>query len=386
MTAADLILQKALVGSKINSTEWSRIQAGLRDRAFFSATVEDVRLLHTMREAVAQVASQKLDPSEARLTIRKALDTIGYSAPEGKEGSLRDLRTKARLDLIIKTNRDQAHGFLQYKQFTTKSALEEFPASRLVRVKSRRVPRDWHARWNSAAAAVAYDGVLRARDMVALKTSPIWTAISRFGHPYPPFDFNSGMGVENVSISEAISIGLVKKDDPPQKVPDIGFNDALGAEIPNLRNDSLCADILHQKFGDQISIENSKVNWQGNLIQDVLEGRIKRARLGKGFNGQNLSLSHQFLVEHGSKHLNPEEPGEHLTKQEFELLPSLWRNPDRILPTRDPNRFELDLDTLDGGYILAIIDRRDGLKSIQKKLSGREHHLNFSLGASKGLR
>jgi hypothetical protein len=30
--------------------------------------------------------------------------------------------------------------------------------------------------------------------MIARKDSPIWEALSRFGTPYPPFDFNSGCG------------------------------------------------------------------------------------------------------------------------------------------------------------------------------------------------
>ena len=50
-------------------------------------------------------------------------------------------------------------------------------------------------------------------------------------------------------------------------------------------------------------------------------------------------------------------------------LPTLWRKPDRILKTRDPNRTQLELDTLDGESIVAIVDRRNGLKSIQKRNS-----------------
>ena len=61
------------------------------------------------------------------------------------------------------------------------------------------------------------------------------------------------------------------------------------------------------------------------------------------------------------------EPYDHLVPEEFELLPTLWRSPDRVLPTRDPNRVQAELDTLDGGKLMAIIDCRDGLKSIQKR-------------------
>lgn len=97
--------------------------------------------------------------------------------------------------------------------------------------------------------------------------------------------------------------------------------------------------------------------------------RSKRVSLGEGYDGSNISLSHQFLAEHGMKHLDPREPYAHLTEAELELLPTLWRSPDRVVATRDPNRTQLELDTIDGGCILAIVDRRNGFKSIQKRTS-----------------
>lgn len=369
MTAADLILKKALAASDIGSREWSYIHAGLRDRAFFVSRVEDVRILSETQRLVSAVTRQNLDPSVFRREMRKALEAAGWTPKPGEEGTIKDLFTKRRLDLIYRTNRDQARGFVQYKMFTTKAALEEFPAQRLVRVQHRNQPRDWDAKWMSAAQSVGWEGVFRGSDKVALKTSPIWTEISRFGHPYPPFDFGSGMGVENVSMDECVKMGFIKPDDPPQKVPEVHFNDGLAESIPDLRNDSLCGRILHRDFGDQIVIENSKVKWQGNLIKDVLSGKVKKAKLGRGYNGENLSLSHQFFVEHGSKHLDPNEPYEHLVPGEFELLPTLWRSPSRVLPTRDPNRTQLELDTLDGGSIVAIVDKRNGFKSVQKRIS-----------------
>ena len=42
-----------------------------------------------------------------------------------------------------------------------------------------------------------------------LLTSPIWRKLSRFDLDYPPFDFNSGMGVDPVDYEEARRHGLV---------------------------------------------------------------------------------------------------------------------------------------------------------------------------------
>ena len=129
------------------------------------------------------------------------------------------------------------------------------------------------------------------------------------------------------------------------------------------------------------------MKWKGELIQGVLGGTERRAEFGvasrafldtaasggvdpetvKAFEGRKISLSHQFFREHGGKHLDPNEPYDHLVPAEFELLPWLWRSPSRVRPTRDPNRVQAELDTLDGGWLLAIIDCRSGLKSVQKR-------------------
>jgi hypothetical protein len=230
---------------------------------------------------------------------------------------------------------------------------------------------------------------------VALKLSPIWAQLSRFGTPYPPFDFNSGMDVEDVGRRKARELGLLEDGEtgPSAESPDRtppappSFNANLQATVPTMRGDSPEAEWLRAKFGDQIDIRNGAVKWKGELIRGVLGGTERRAEFGvasrafldaaasggvdpetvKAFEGRKISLSHQFFREHGGKHLDPDEPYDHLVPAEFELLPWLWRSPSRVRPTRDPNRVQAELDTLDGGWLLAIIDGRSGLKSIQKR-------------------
>lgn len=367
MSPADKILQKALVGSGLDTKGWSTVQAGLRDRAFFSSQVTEAKILHAMRQNVAELVSGGKSPSEVRRDLRAYLGSIGYDAGENR-GTIKDLMTKARLDVMMKTNADQAKGYVSHLRATTTGAILAFPAYELVRVERRKLPRDWGARWAAAAQKVGWEGVARNGAMIALKTSPIWAALSRFGNTFPPFDFNSGMGVRDVKKSVCREIGLLGPNEQP-KIPEVpDFNGNLTAQVP-MRNDDPEAKRLKDIFGDQIRFDGDVVHWQGELIQDVLSGKAKKANLGIGFDGSKLSLSHQFFIEHGGKHLDPNEPYAHLTKQEFELLPSLWRKPDRILKTRDPNRTQLELDTLDGGSIVMIVDKRNGLKSIQKRIS-----------------
>ena len=103
MSPADKILQKALIASgnlkpgdkeKLVDTEgWSTVQAGLRDRAFFSSQVTEAKILHAMRQNVAELVSGGKSPSEVRRDLRAYLDSIGYDAGENR-GTIKDLTTK----------------------------------------------------------------------------------------------------------------------------------------------------------------------------------------------------------------------------------------------------------------------------------------------------
>jgi hypothetical protein len=68
--------------------------------------------------------------------------------------------------------------------------------------------------------------------MIALKDSEVWSRISRFGTPWPPFDFNSGMGVRNIGRRECVRLGLIQ---PEQRVSDprqeFSLDDSVAANV-----------------------------------------------------------------------------------------------------------------------------------------------------------
>ena len=66
LTASEKILQKALVGSNLDSRGWNSIQAGLRDRAFFSSQVMEPHLLDAMQKLSAEYARGGTDLSKLR--------------------------------------------------------------------------------------------------------------------------------------------------------------------------------------------------------------------------------------------------------------------------------------------------------------------------------
>ena len=373
MTASELILQKALVGSSLDSSQWNQIQAGFRNRAFFSSRVAEVNILAAMRERVAKYAEGETDLSKIRMMIRDDLRRANYAPEPGEENTIKDLFTQSRLDAIIKTNVAQAYGFMQYAEGMSPGAFAAFPAQEFTRIRHSRKPReDWPQRWAKAGGKV-YGG-----KMIALKDDPVWTRLSVFGNPFPPFDWGSGMGVLDVDGPEAERLGLVTREELRAKVRQLrekplpDFNRNMQATVPNLRSDSLCGRILVKNFGDQIAIENSVVSWQGNLIQDVIAGRRKKAQLGVGYNGRKLPLSHNFFREHLSKHFGDNETNPQsipLTTGDYELLPTVWRKPDRVTKSRD--RDHLEFETFDGGTLHLFVSEQKGIRSFYKTKSGR---------------
>ena len=374
MTAAEKILSKALAGSNLDTAGWSAIQAGLRDRAFFSSKVEDARILHEARRMCAEVADGKRAASEFRRDMRTLLSRMGH--PQG-DGGLTDLYSQKRLDVLLDTNVRQARGYIQYREGCSEGALMAFPAQELVRVQAREKPRDWEERWARAG------GRFHGGRMVALKNDPIWTAISAFGTPWPPFDFNSGMGVEDIDFETAVELGLIQEDTPIPEPEEMNFNEGLEAEVDF---DDVSAEWagLKETFGDQIQLVDGKVQWRGEIIRDTLfSGGNFNIKLGEatpqlldmlnavaGGNSQAQQLEgKQLLVNQtfrdakrpdGSNHLShfvpdPKHPENiPLTAGDMELLPSIWRAPDSVRKlTRE--LFEADLEGLDGSrYVIQI--------------------------------
>ena len=223
----EVILRRVCVASGLDSGEWEKIAASIRERAFFSAEVTSTKILEEMKANVVQMLKDGKSASEIRRDLRQMLFGEGYRPDEQWEGTIKDLRTKARLDVVIKTNTDQAKGYARLVRDTRPGAILAFPAYRFVRRQNRKAQRDWATRWANAAKAVGFEGVAKNGEMIALKSSPIWARLSRFGTPYLPFDYNSGMGLQDVPKSKCREIGLLGPNEQPKTpvLPD--FNEGL---------------------------------------------------------------------------------------------------------------------------------------------------------------
>ena len=379
MTATEALLRKALVTSGLDTAGWSTVQAGLRDRAFFMAEVERARVLAAARSEAAAILTSGKSLSEARRDLREALRADGYVPAAEDKGTIKDLFTRQRLDVMLKTNVAQARGYADYLAATSTGALMAFPAYEFIRVYQRKVPRaDWRVRWDSAARAVGWQGVARGTPrMVALKTSPIWARLSRFDNPFPPFDFGSGMGLDDVDAADCRELGLGDQA-KAQKPPRVDFNGSLQAEVP-VAPDSPEAERLRSAFGDQVVFDGNVARWRGNLIRDVVGGNVRNAKLGRGYDGRNLSISHNIFADHLHKHFGEEERDRRnmpLSVGDFELIPAMWRKPDNVVKER--NRDHLAFDTLDGGILNLIVDPVKGIVGFWKEKNPRAGDLMVS--------
>ena len=265
--AAARISDKTPVGSVLRTAEWSRVPLALRERAFFSAGVESARFLSDARQGVLDVltfAREKtrggdalIDRSSLIAKLRDVAKREGIPVDPKKAGGLQDITSRARLALILDTQLAQAREFARWKAEQDPDILDAFPAQELVRIETRDIPRKWLEKW------LQRGGKLYAGRMIAAKGDRIWPAISRFGTPWPPFDFNSGMGIEDIDRDEAEALGVIA---PGQIIPpgEQDFNAGLEASARGLGPAEKAQ--LKSVFGNQVNITGDRIRWTGQAV------------------------------------------------------------------------------------------------------------------------
>ena len=199
--------------STLSSNELAGIATDVRKQAIFSAKVAKTETLGRIRRLVQDVVEGKRKPEEAREALEKYVKRGRYVAPEGKEGTIEDLGSEARTRLIIQTNVGLARGY--GRKLAAQENIGRRPFWELYRQSPRMIPRDWRLRWRLAG------GRVRRQRFVAPINDGIWTRLSRFGTPYPPFDFNSGMGVRSLTTSQGAEVGVKRPANPGTFEPSV---------------------------------------------------------------------------------------------------------------------------------------------------------------------
>lgn len=379
LTPAEIIIRKNLVTHPdLTSDDWASISTGIKDRAFFSSRVESVRFLDVCRTRIAELLDGARNQDGAITSRAQVVSDIMRAARESGiatgTGTLTDPGSASRAGVIVDTNAGMAAGYTAALQSNTFGARLAFPAQELIRIEERRVPRNWSARW-TAAGGHLYQG-----RMIALKEDPVWTKISRFGTPYPPFDFNSGMGVEDVSYEEAVELGVIKEDyQPPEKSPMKAFNEKLEADC-EFKSDYNWT-LLKTIFGDQIRQDGDKIVWRQDAIKDAflsrkpfsmklgeatpdLIGKIPDSDIALHTATQQLIIDGSWLdnrrqddSDHRT-HFYPLESDDRnipLQLSDLELLPDIWRHPDKVEKV-SKTRLMLSMRATDGGMYRVVIE------------------------------
>lgn len=229
---------RKVMPTSLSSAELSQLNREVMRTSFTSARTTLEGLLERYKSGVQSIlkpeqvvrvgqlgepVTEGMDPASLRAFIKGYLKEIQYRPEEGAEGTIKDLSSDARINLVVKTNVELAQGAGKFVQGNAdEDVVDLWPAWELVRYEEKAKPRDWPQRWR-IAAQVAGDPLAAAclelnGRMCALKSSGIWQALGdgqggyedTLGNPFPPFAFNSGMWCDDVSRAEATELGLIK--------------------------------------------------------------------------------------------------------------------------------------------------------------------------------
>lgn len=202
----------------------------MEQRAFWSARTTHVQYLSELKKLVERAVKgegYENDLPQLRLEARRLLRAFGYTAergfpgdagrgvPVGTPGTLTDLSSERRLNLIFDIQSKLARGLGQQQRGLAR--MDTFPAWELIRMETRAMPREWLERWDTAGDNVDFSGVysLEGR-MVAHKKSPIWAALGSsalfedaLDVDHAPFAFGSGMGLRETSLSDLSGVDML---------------------------------------------------------------------------------------------------------------------------------------------------------------------------------
>lgn len=217
---------RGILPTDLSSADLRDLSAGMRARSVFVARGTSAVFASKLKDVINQLAAGDIGEADARVTLLETLRALDYTpdggfptdapgrVPPAIRGSLQDLSSFRRLDLIVRTQIDLMTGAGQQARGLEPTRLAAFPCWELVRMLPVRVPRDWQARWKEVGGQV-YDG-----RMIAPKGDLVWGELgSSFSDSldvdHPPFAFNSGMGWREVSAATATALGITSSDGTP---------------------------------------------------------------------------------------------------------------------------------------------------------------------------
>lgn len=262
------------------SAEWGEVETEIRVKSFYSANIESARFLDRSQgllfDFMAGVKEEVVSPSGKKSIALKVGSREQFVAlmrdfmvAEGmasedefkdvNQKDVRDIRSRARLNLIFDNNVRQAYAYGQYKQGMTPTALHEFPAAKLVRDRGVKSPRDRHQ---------AHLGD------VMLKTDPRWAEyhnaadIGGFEVPWGPYGHNSGVGQEPQSRKVALKLGLIKPDEKIPSGEKAALTDKFAASVRKMDPETKRKLLAELRGGGDTGVKSTVIE-EGEKIRVV---------------------------------------------------------------------------------------------------------------------
>jgi hypothetical protein len=257
--------KRSVIASQLTSDDWKRVPVALRERAFFSSQIENVQFLQRTKDLLGDFltgAREEVDlPDGSKSTMLKtggraafvdqarafALSQgMGPLVPEDA-GTIKDIRSEQRLNLIFDTQTHAANAFGAWKQGQDPAVLDEFPAQRFIREREVKEPRDFHH---------SHEGEVQLKSDLGF-----WRTLNQdFGVPWGPWGWGCGHDVEDVDRAEAERLGLLAPGTPVAPVV-ADFNDQLKASVANVDPDLQAW--LKERLGDRLKWDGNAVWWVG---------------------------------------------------------------------------------------------------------------------------
>lgn len=279
--------------TSLGSRDLQKLSADLKRWSTFSAKVEDARALQMINHVVGKIIggvgpedeaaraagerALQLSIPEARRMLKETFQALGVEATDPDHvGTLQDPQSDPRLNLILRTQEELAHGYGTYIATQDEDLLDLWPCWELVRVSPSRIQRGYRAGVGGSIQRVPGDswperfvragGELYQGRMIAVKDSIVWERLGdpdlfddALGNPYPPFAFNSNMDVRDVDREEAEQLGVIKKAAPAPKPRMRSVNEDLHASAQNFEpalRSALEADPTLIMDGDVLRLRN----------------------------------------------------------------------------------------------------------------------------------
>lgn len=208
------------VPSPMSSEEWANVDPRIRLYSFFSARVEDEHLLDLLRRMVEQAKAEGWPPSEFANRVKELIggitdptgahrEDLNNMSPEERaryENDVRNIDSRARLELIYRTQLAIAAGVAQFQAGMTPMQLFANPGWQFLRQDGAR---EEYKRKDH----VQHENEVRLKTDFKFWLDRNRKEIGGFMLPHAPFGFNSWMRIAPVSREKCVELGLIGEDE-----------------------------------------------------------------------------------------------------------------------------------------------------------------------------